>query len=372
MLPVTWFTCGRTKRHHDRMSSDASDAPHEERDATEPLFGTPRTMGRLEVSEAAGVPFDEARRYWHALGFPAVRRDQPQFTEADVEALRHVVQMTRRGRMDDELALSMARAIGRTADRLAAWQSSLLLDVELTDQGAPDELVKDIEARMHEPLGSGVAGDSRDDAHAAHLAAQRLVELADELEPLMVYAWRRHLSAAVNRLFSEGRSERGGTWRTVGFADMVGFTTLVTTLSEQQLGRLIARFEEIAGDVVTAHAGRVVKTVGDEVLFTADTAQAGTAIGVELVRVMSEDPSMPRLRVGVASGSTVDHLGDLFGTTVNRASRITEVTRPDAVVVDDSTAAELGEHPTWRLKPLEPRPLRGLGVTGMWVVRDRG
>lgn len=354
------------------MSSDASDTPEEVRDATAPLFGTPRTLGRLEVSEAAGVPFDEARRYWHALGFPAVRRDQPTFTEADVAALRHVLGMVRQGSIDGELALSMARAIGRTADRLAAWQSSLLLDLELTDHGAPDELVDDIEARLHEPLGSGVAGHSSDDTHAAHLAAERLLELADQLEPLMVYAWRRHLSAAVNRLFSEGRSERGGTWRTVGFADMVGFTTLVTTLSEQQLGRLIARFEELAGDVVTAHAGRVVQTVGDEVFFTAHTAQAGTAIGVDLVRAMAEDPSMPRMRVGVASGSTVDHLGDLFGTTVNRASRITEVTRPDTVVVDEATAAELADHRALTLRRLEPRPLRGLGITGMWVVRERG
>lgn len=338
------------------------------RDATDHLLGQPRTLHRRQVSAAAGVHLLEARRFWHALGFPGVGDDETSFTDADVEALRRIVDLVRGGRLDETLALSMTRAIARTTDRLAAWQSSLLLDAALSGQGAPDVPVDDLEAVMDAPMGSGLAGRSSDDTAAAHLAGEWLMDLVDELEPLIVYAWRRHLSAALNRLFSEGQSETGGSHCTVGFADMVGFTTLVTRLSDQQLGRLVERFEALAADVVTSHGGRIVKTIGDEVFYTVEHADSGVDIAIDLLEALREDPSMPRMRVGLAHGEVLSHLGDVFGTTVNRASRITEVAGPDTIVVDDTIAARLTDRTEYTIERLEPRPLRGLGVTGMWAL----
>ncbi|GAB47133.1 adenylate/guanylate cyclase domain-containing protein [Mobilicoccus pelagius] len=340
-------------------------------DATDHLLGRPRTLGRRQVSAAAGVPLLEARRFWHALGFPGVGDDATSFTDADVEALRHMVGLVRSGRMHEPLALSMTRAIARTTDRLAAWQSSLLLDAVLNARGAPDVPVHDIEAMLESPSGSGLAGRSSDDVQASHVAGTWLMDLVDELEPLMVYAWRRHLSAALNRLFSEGQSEDDGKHVTVGFADMVGFTTLVTRLSDQQLGRLVGHFEALASDVVTAHGGRIVKTIGDEVFFVVDRVDAGVDIATDLLEALREDPAMPRMRVGLASGEVLSHLGDVFGTPVNRASRITEVAQPDTIVVDEAIATELGERSAYTLRELEPRPLRGLGVTRTWLL-ERG
>lgn len=341
-------------------------------DATEQVLGRPRTLRRREVSAAAGVPLLEARRFWHALGFPGVGDEETSFTDADIEALSHVVGLIRAGQMDETLALSMTRAIARTADRLAAWQSSLLLDAVLNDRGVPDVPVHDIDAVLDTAGGSGLGGRSADDTQASHIAGERLLGLVDQLEPLVVYAWRRHLSAALTRLFSEGHSEAGGKQRTVGFADMVGFTTLVTRLSDQQLGRLVARFEALAADCVTAHGGRVVKTIGDEVFYTVENIDSGVDIAIDLLESMHEDPAMPRMRVGLASGEVLAHLGDVFGTTVNRASRIAEVARPETIVVDDVTAAALASRPEYRIERLEPRPLRGLGVTGMWTVSRAG
>lgn len=340
-------------------------------DATDHLLGRPRTLARRQVSAAAGVPLLEARRFWHALGFPGVGDDETSFTDADVEALRHMVGLVRSGRLHEPLALSMTRAIARTTDRLAAWQSSLLLDAVLNARGAPDVPIDDIAAMLDSPSGSGLAGRSADDTQASHVAGAWLMDLVDELEPLMVYAWRRHLSAALNRLFSEGQSEDGGNHSTVGFADMVGFTTLVTRLSDQQLGRLVERFEALASDVVTAHGGRIVKTIGDEVFYIVERVDSGVDIAIDLLEALREDPAMPRMRVGLASGEVLSHLGDVFGTPVNRASRITEVALPDTIVVDATIAGELEGRPEYSLRRLEPRPLRGLGITETWLL-ERG
>src|SRR3954470_5278024 len=102
----------------------------------------------------------------------------------------------------------------------------------------------------------------------ARAAARKLAELVDRPEPLLVYAWRRHLTAAISRMVADAEptEERAGVVRSLGFTALVSFTALVRRLSEPQLAQVVQRFEALASDVVTAHGGRVVKTVGDEVL----------------------------------------------------------------------------------------------------------
>ena len=53
---------------------------------------------------------------------------------------------------------------------------------------------------------------------------------------------------------------------------------------------------------------------------------------------------MPALRVGIAFGTVTTRMGDVFGTTVNLASRLTSIAPKDAVLVDGAFAAELIKH----------------------------
>ena len=85
----------------------------------------------------------------------------------------------------------------------------------------------------------------------------------------------------------------------------------------------------------------MVKTVGDEVLFVTLGAAPAGAIALDLVQAMGDDDFLPDVRVGMAFGPVVSRLGDVFGTTVNRASRLTAVARPGTVLVDDALAASL-------------------------------
>src|SRR5665811_2339371 len=72
---------------------------------------------------------------------------------------------------------------------------------------------------------------------------------------------------------------------------------------------------------------------------------------------------------GMASGQVVSRLGDVFGNTVNRASRLTAVARPRTVLVDDSLAASLASTSGFEMSALRRRNLRGIGPVTPWSLR---
>ena len=71
----------------------------------------------------------------------------------------------------------------------------------------------------------------------------KLAEMADDLEPLLVYAWRRHLAAAIARMLADADPDEAdqGVTRVVGFADLVNFTALVRRMTERQLAVMVQR-----------------------------------------------------------------------------------------------------------------------------------
>ncbi|WP_371836286.1 adenylate/guanylate cyclase domain-containing protein [Janibacter terrae] len=318
------------------------------------LLGRPASMGRREVSRIAGVSIRSARKFWHAMGFPVVQEGDAMFTEADLEALSRVATMVRQDDLPEELALNMTRAIARTMDRLAAWQAQLATE-EVARQRHGDE----------------DAGPEPDRARDAEAAAAWITELADELEPLVVYVWRRQLTATIQRLLTV--EEDGSRPSVIGFADLVNFTSVVRRLTERDLARMVQRFEDLCTDIVTAHGGRVVKTVGDEVLFQTFDVAPAAAIALDLVEAMSEDDLLPSARVGMAHGPVVRRLGDVFGTTVNRASRLTAVAPPGGVYVDDALTRLLEPLSGFSTLPTRRRSLRGIGeVAPSRLVRVTG
>ncbi len=124
----------------------------------------------------------------------------------------------------------------------------------------------------------------------------------------------------------------------------------------------------MASDIVTAHGGRVVKTVGDEVLYTTRTPVPGVAIGLDLIDAFATDAVLPEIRVGCAYGPVVSRLGDVFGTTVNRAARLTSIANAGAVLADSGLATALVSQSGFHVKPLRRRTLRGVGMVTPHIV----
>lgn len=317
------------------------------------LLGRPASMGRREVSRGAGVSVRSARKFWHAMGFPIVQEGDEMFTEADLQALARVARLVREGEFPEEFALSMTRALARTMDRLAAWQAQLVMEEIARQRHGEQEPSED---------------EARSDSEAA---AEWLAALADEVEPLLLYVWRRQLTATIQRLLTV--EEDGGRMSVIGFADLVNFTSVVRRLTERDLARLVQRFEDLCTDIVTAHGGRVVKTVGDEVLFQTFDVAPAAAIALDLVEAMTEDDLLPQARVGMAHGPVVRRLGDVFGTTVNRASRLTAVAPPGGVYVDEAMTRLLEPQSGFATVATRRRSLRGIGeVVPSRLVRVTG
>ena len=325
----------------------------ETQDYTEQLLGRPLELRRRDVSRAAEVSLLSARKFWHALGFPVVDTDDELFTEADQRALAAVAGIVREGLLDEATALAMTRAFARSTDRLAGWQSQLIAEAVEAEWAAAHADDEHIEGESRAVPGTETAQET----------ARRLADLTDRLEPLLVYAWRRHLSATVARMLADADPESYGRtkMRSVGFADLVSFTSLVRRMSERDLARLVSRFEALSADVITAHGGRLVKTVGDEVLFTTVGAAPAAAIALDLVDTMAQDDVLPDVRCGMARGPIISRLGDVFGTTVNRASRLTAVAQAGTVLVDATLARELASQSGFVLTGQRRRILRGVG-----------
>ena len=311
------------------------------------LLGAPRRYTREDVAAAVGVPVEDARAYWRSLGFPDVGA-AVWFTDEDVEALRTVVALVDHGAIERSTAGQMVRALGRMTGRLAEWHvETLVALVETPGRGAGGRLA------------------------AAYGLAERLLP---DFERLLVYAWRRKLAASAGRIVAISDVGPNGLLSapaSVGFADMVSFTRLSSGLTEHDLGALVESFEATTSDVIAAGGGRMVKTLGDEVVFVADDASVATAIACALVAAVGEDPELPDIRVGIATGPVVARLGDVFGTPANLAARLTALGGRNAVLVDAETAAALADDPRFALRVLPPSDIPGLGRVVPYAVSRR-
>ena len=316
--------------------------PPEPAGIEERLLGGPRRYTRSQAAERAGLSVEYARRLWRAVGFADVGDEPVAFTDGDlaaIDSLKHLIEV---GVLDDELAVSVTRAVGHNTARLAEWQFDALVE-HLVEQGRSPE-----------------------DAH--RVAAEQSADHLADFEQLLVAVWRRQLASVAGRVLAAAESETVTSRRSVGFADLVSYTRLSQRLEERELAALVERFHRRTADVIAAGAGRLVKTVGDEVLFVADSERAAALIGLELAEAMAVDPVLPDVRVGIATGPVAMRMGDVFGTTVNLASRLTALAAPGTVLVDRDTADALEGADGIALDIGRTRAVRGLGLVRPGVV----
>jgi adenylate cyclase len=292
----------------------------------------------------ANMPSERTRRLWRALGFPDAADDDPVFTDADIQALALLSVLIDTGFVDEDSEASIVRAMAQSLSRLADWQTDMLADV----------------------LSRG------DETGAAPIDPERAVEGTRRLLPLLRalqdYVWRRHLAANAGRLLDSGGGDRREL--AVGFADLVGYTTRSRGMGGRELGAMVEDFESTASEVIARHHGRVVKTVGDGVLYTAASAIDAVEIGLELPEAW-EAEDRPPLRVGAAYGTVLTHLGDVYSPVVNLASRLTSIARPGTLLVDRDLARRLRGLPRYRVRPLRRVSVRGYDDLQPWRVERR-
>jgi adenylate cyclase len=120
--------------------------------------------------------------------------------------------------------------------------------------------------------------------------------------------------------------------------------------------------------VVAAQRGRVIKSIGDSVLFVNDDPERAYDTAEGIINVIGRDTRMPDIRLGLASGAVVMRLGDVFGPPVNLAARLTAVARRNRIIIDAATADRLPAD-QFETRRMPARPVRGFGIVEPVSVR---
>ena len=300
-------------------------------------------MRRADIAALSGIDPAQSVRWWRAMGFAEIGDDDVAFSTADLAVVLRLRALLDAGRIDDTAILRQARLMGASFSRLVNAQLAIV------SEGLADG--------RRVPAHDGTGDEPGDD-------------IVSFIENTMNFVWRRHLLAALAESMHAGEADAR---QAVGFADLSGFSRVSKTATQQQITEIVETFEAIAFDVVSAHEGRVVKLIGDEVMFAARTIDEAVDIAIELIERLAPIESVPPIHCGVAFGETVRVGGDVFGPTVNLASRLTELARPGTVVVPRVVGAHLIDREDldarWVRRPYD---LKGVGRTRIVSIRPLG
>lgn len=278
-----------------------------------------------------GVSIADVERAWTMLGLRIADPDAPALSQADVDALATWVAM--RARLGDAVD-GFLRVLGATMARLAEAESSMI--------------------RISQPdVWLGHTNDERATAKAWRGAAAFIPRIGAVID-----AVHRHHQVSA-RTFLEGLSEgpTAGIVCGVGFADLSGFTALTQLLSTAELSALLTDFAGSVADAVHADGGRVVKFIGDEVMWVSSTPQMLAKTAVDLVGHPKAAAAGLQVRAGLSYGEVLPLAGDYFGTPVNLASRLVDAAAPSQILIPADLHDKLPGCPA---RPLaEPLLLKG-------------
>jgi len=310
-----------------------------------PFLDDEARFGIEDLAKFSGIDTEPLLDFWRALGFPVPRPGEQLFTDSDVEMLSTIVGLIADGSVEPETARQFARVIGSSLERIAAAQ----IDVWL--RTAEDDTLSQV---------------PNVDATA------RSLEVAALIPHILELVWRRRLMAEARRRLTLVESDEASGDVCVGFADLVGFTSQTQQLATSSLAEVVRRFESIAYDVIPTFGGRVVKMIGDEVMFVNDDVENGCRTALELARRYREDEELSDVRVGLARGPVLDLDGDVYGATVNLASRIVSVAYPGSVVISQDVHDVVQEDETFTFTSLRTHYLKGIGRVPLWRMRLSG
>ena len=295
-----------------------------------------RGRDRLRLADIArrlGTTPEQIEEMRLAVGLPPVDPDEPAFTASDVGSLR--IFLAGASLFGKPFAFQFARIVGSALSRIAeACVSLFLVNVEA-------------------PIRQTHAGELAL-AQANLRAMQALETVPAAIQPIL----RAHLDTAIRR---SRRSRTDGlaavSKLAVGFVDLVGFTPLSRERPPHELAALVEHFEHLANEITTSRDGRVVKLIGDAVMFVAVDPEAACDIAVTLAERFVEDEGVAP-RGGLASGEVLMRGGDYYGPVVNLAARIADQAVPNEILVT-SEVVEGAAGDRFRFEPAGKRMLKG-------------
>jgi adenylate cyclase len=296
----------------------------------------------------AGVDPEYARALWRAMGFPMVPEGEVAFYEDDLRALR--------GAVGEDIPEVFATGDSMRAAIVHQTRVMSAAMARIAEQSTDD--IANILSTLR------TRGASDDEIARLMVTSFQL----DQFEELLWYLFRRQWRAAAWRRLA--RPALATSPVAVGFVDLVRFAAVTEEVADEELEQLVLHFEEVAHDAIAEGGGRLVKMIGDAVMFVADHPEQATLIAIDLVDAYAHDPLLPPARAGLSVGSVLARDGDYYGPTVNLAARIVDIARPSRVVVSEALRHELATSDL-EFRRLPPKRLKGIGRSTLWAVHER-
>jgi adenylate cyclase len=280
------------------------------------LRGGGEAVPFARAARDVGLEPEAAATLWRALGFPDPLSSSTVLRPSQVRTLG-VLAGVGRSELGSETVLRLARVIGGAIAMIAeSVVDAFRVRVEMPREAAG------------EPHSEVVEEYSRN-------APVLLSALSEALDDIL----RGHVVAVARSTWAPDESQAIVTReRTVGFADLVGYTRSARALPAAELAEAISQFESRVGELVNRGGGRVVKLIGDEAMFVIDDPAEACRVSAQLRRAVRGIPQLPEVRIGLVAGPVVGHHGDYYGDVVNLAARLVKVAQPGEVLVSQSVA----------------------------------
>jgi class 3 adenylate cyclase len=283
------------------------------------------------AAQAIGHPLPNVEQAWAALGLTVADTDQIALSEADVDGLRTIFELGMAAGTDT--SFGVLRVLGGAMARLAEAESSAIragvpaIQINYTE----DELTT---AQAYAGVASFVP---------------RIGRLIDAVH-------RQHLESA--RMYFEDvlRDTSPTVYCGVGFVDLSGFTSLTQVMTPAELSGMLSEFGATVSDVVHTDGGRVVKFIGDAVMWVSPTADQLARAARDMVDHPKAQAAGLQVRAGLAYGPMLALDGDYYGNPVNLAARLVAAAEPGQILASSELLDGLHD---WSATPTEPLTLRG-------------
>ena len=273
-------------------------------------------------------------RIYENMGLSIDDVDEKKFDEDDVSMLNNLQDIMNQTHTNDDGMAELARVFGVSISRMADASILVYISNFLRDNMSELDMVKF-------SIGS---------------ADQHLIDPAMQIVGVVL---RHHVKKSLQRHTQAQIEEKefGTLQMGVGFLDIVGYTPYLGDLPAKELRKLISHFEDESIRISGQHNGKLVKTIGDEIMFVANRAEDACNIALNVKEVFSsEDISA---HGGVAFGEIIAHGGDYFGQVVNMAARLAELSVGDEILATSEVAKNAGSNYDLKFLPAGRRIVRG-------------
>jgi adenylate cyclase len=307
-----------------------------------------------ELSEANGLSVEFVLAFHQAMGFQTPEPDDRVRNDdlAMVALARIILEIGG----PEPVVLRLFRIYADNLRRLATAEADLYreeVDTRLREEGLTEADLMSFGSQVGQ--------------RTVPLVRQTLLDLYERQRQ---HVWREvsvsHVEAALE---GAGLYQRLDRPPAICFVDLTGYTRLTEELGDEAAAGLAMRLAALVDDITRRHEGTAIRWLGDGGMFFFKEPANGMVAALEMVRD-APDAGVPPMHIGLQAGAVVFQDGDVFGRTVNIASRLATRAQAGEILTSEETT-QLVDDPRVRFVRVGPARLKGI-ATPVVLYRVRG